>query len=102
MPREFKCYDGKGVEYAYDTAIDQHQAMMLAGYTLTPPGTPEPPTADPMRAYEKLSAEELRKLCAGRRIKGYVTMNRDEQVQALRDSDAAMAEKLNAKSEKGK
>jgi hypothetical protein len=99
--KPYKAYDSDGNEHGYDTAVDLHQACALAGYSLTPPGEQEPAGADPMRNYAGMSAEDLRKLCASRRIPKYVSMTRDEKVDALVEYDQVVAAKLEAAPKKG-
>jgi hypothetical protein len=89
--RPFKAYDAEGNVHGYKTAIDQHHACVLAGYTLSPPGQPEPVGADPMRRYDVMSAEELRQQCIAKRIPQYLVMDRDQKIAALRAADAAPA-----------
>jgi hypothetical protein len=91
---EFKAYAPDGTVHTYSSAIDQHHACVLAGYTLAPPGEAEARGADPMRNYANLSQEDVRKLCASRRIKGYVSMKREAQIAALEAYDEAVAAKL--------
>lgn len=84
---EYACYDADGNEYRYNAMIDRHQACNIAGYTMDPPGTEARPTANPMRNYKGMSAEDLRKQCAIRDIKAYPLLNREQQVEALQDRD---------------
>lgn len=97
--RPYKAYAPDGTEHGYKTLIDQHQAVAICGYTFAPPGQPEPENADPHKRYEAMSAEELRKLCIARKVKGYPTLDRDQKIEALREQDKRDAEKP-AKKEK--
>jgi len=85
--KPFKAYDAAGEEYGYKTAIDQHHACTIAGYSLTRPGEAMPAKANPMRQYDKMSADDLRKLCIAKEIKGYTLLNRELQIEALLESD---------------
>lgn len=91
--KPFKAYDAEGNVHPYKTAIDQHDAVsMCEGYSLTKPGETAPAQADPMRNYDAMSVENLRKACVARNIKGYKTMNTETQVEALQVQDARMAQ----------
>jgi len=85
--KPFKAYDADGIEYGYKTAVDQEDACSIAGYTRTRPGEAMPSTPNPMRQYDKMSAEDLRRLCIAKDIKGYKLLNREQQVDALLESD---------------
>lgn len=90
----FVAYDEDGNAHRYRTALDANQACDLAGYTLHPPGT-DPRTSTQKRVnYNQLSSEAIVKLCVQRSIRGYMTMNRDQQIQALEDRDEEDARAL--------
>lgn len=87
--REFKAYSVKsGDIVGFDTAIDLHQAQAMGHVTLCKPGGASAESLpDPMRAYEKMSSDDVRKLCVSRGIVGYLTMPLEKQIAALRERD---------------
>lgn len=97
---DFPAYDAEGNEYRYKTAIDQHHACTIAGYTMYRPGDDAPPSADPRRQYDAWSSEDLRKLCSQRGVKGYPLLPRDKQIAALEELDRQERETLEAATRK--
>lgn len=96
MERKFSAYAPDGTEHRYKTALDAQQACDLAGYTLHRPGT-NPAAAPQQRTnYGQLSSEAIVRLCVQRNVRGYMTMNRDQQIKALQERDAQDASIVNS------
>lgn len=94
MERPYKAYDAKGKEYGYVTMLDARQACDIAGYTLNPPGTKAAEATVTRLDYKNMSTEAIRQMCVQRQIKGYMVLNRDQQVTALIERDAQDAAAL--------
>lgn len=87
MERPFKAYDKDGTEYSYTTALDARQACEFAGYTLTKPGEkPKAATAGRMD-YDNMNSDAIRQQCLVRGVVGYMTLDRKQQIAALRERD---------------
>lgn len=94
--RPYKAYCAKtGDTIGFDTPLDLAQALSMGHVVLSADGG-APIAADPTRNYGAMDSESLRKLCINRGVKGYLVLNRGQQVEALQELDAQEAAALAA------
>lgn len=92
LRRKYKAYCAKTHDViGFDTPLDLAQALNMGHVVLSMDGS-APIAADPTRNYDAMDSESLRKLCIQRSVKGYMLLNRDQQVEALQAMDKHEAE----------
>lgn len=85
--RPYKAYDRTGRPVYFKNLVDMRQGMETHGLTINPPGEEQPPEANPFRDYDSKSTEAVRDLCIARNVAGYMLMDKNEQIAALRALD---------------
>lgn len=94
----YKCFDESGKEVAFCHEIDLTQALASGKFFRTRPGEKGAVVnvSDPARNYAAKSTDDVRRLCQARNIIGYVVMNKDQMVEALKARDVEDDARLQA------
>lgn len=98
--RPFKARDAKtGEVVGFNTLVDLRDAIS-DGHVVRIDQAGQP---DPSRNYERLTTDQIRQMCQVRNVRGFLTMNREQQIESLRVLDARDdAELLKARNAGGK